>query len=94
MNANGSGQTRLTNEADQDLAPDWQPLRYPRPKAATPIYASLVPAYTPCATPNRVHAAPLNYGSCSPTTQSSGQLTVGTMDANGQAERRSARWGS
>ena len=30
---------------------------YARPKAATPIWAPLVPAYEPCASPNRQHAA-------------------------------------
>jgi hypothetical protein len=53
-----------------------------RPKAATPFYASTVPAYQPCTTPNRTHAAPLTYGSCNPPVQSSTSLTVGTPDAN------------
>jgi hypothetical protein len=58
---------------------------YARPKAATPLYASLVPAYTPCAAPNRVHATPLNFNSCNPPTRTSGQLTTGSPDANGAA---------
>jgi hypothetical protein len=56
-----------------------------RPKAATPIYASMVPAYEPCGAPNRVHAAPLAYGSCNPPVQTSPNITMGTPDANGAA---------
>ena len=54
-----------------------------RPKGATPLYASLVPAYKACTSPNRVHAAPLSFNSCNPPVQSSNFLTVGTPDANG-----------
>ena len=57
---------------------------YPRPKGATPLRASLVPAYNQCTTPNRTHGPPLAFPSCSPPAQSSGSLTVGTSDANGQ----------
>jgi hypothetical protein len=56
-----------------------------RPKAATPVYASVVPAYEPCAAPNRVHAAPLSYSSCNPPVPTSPNITVGTPDANGAA---------
>jgi hypothetical protein len=56
---------------------------YARPKGATPIYASLVPAYQPCAAPDRTHGPPLAFGSCASPAQSSDQLTVGTADANG-----------
>ena len=63
---------------------------YPRPKGATPTRLSLVPAYNACISPNRVHGPPdfpgnasNPDGSCNPPTQSSGQLTVGTPDANG-----------
>ncbi len=58
---------------------------YPRPTAATPFYAPLVHAYNTCTSPNRVHAAPLAYSSCNPPTLSSGHLTSGSPDANGQA---------
>jgi Tol biopolymer transport system component len=66
---------------------DWQPVLrgYARPKGATPLYASLVPAFTPCASPNRVHAPPLSFGSCAPPAQTSPRLTVGTPDANSNA---------
>jgi hypothetical protein len=56
-----------------------------RPKGATPLYASLVPAYKACTSPNRTHAAPLSFQSCNPPVQSSNFLTVGTPDANGAA---------
>ena len=57
---------------------------YARPKGATPLSASLVPAYAACAAPNRTHGAPLSFSSCTPPAQQSGFLTVGTPDANGQ----------
>jgi glucose/arabinose dehydrogenase len=56
---------------------------YARPKGATPLRASLVPAYTQCSSSNRTHGAPLAFPSCAPPTQQSGFLTVGTPDANG-----------
>ena len=58
---------------------------YARPKGATPLRVSLVPAYAPCATPNSRHGAPLASGSCSPPSPASRYLSVGTPDANGQA---------
>jgi hypothetical protein len=54
-----------------------------RPKGASPLRASLVPAYKACSAPNRTHAAPLSFPSCNPPVQSSNFLTVGTPDANG-----------
>ena len=52
--------------------------------------ASLVPAYNQCTSPNRVHGPPdfpgnasNPDGSCNPPVQTSGQLTVGSPDANG-----------
>ena len=58
---------------------------YPRPKGATPIYASLVPSYVQCTTGNRIHGPPLVFPSCAPPGQQSGSVTVGTPDANGRA---------
>ena len=58
---------------------------HPRPKSASPIRMSLVPAYTACDAPNRTHGPPLAFGSCSPPAQASGQATVGTPDAFGGA---------
>jgi hypothetical protein len=56
---------------------------YVRPKGATPLRASLVPAFTVCSATNRTHGPPLAFGSCAPPAQASGELTVGTPDANG-----------
>ena len=54
-----------------------------RPKGASPLRASMVPAFKACATPNRTHGAPLAFPSCNPPVQTSSFLTVGTPDANG-----------
>jgi len=61
---------------------------HPRPKGATPLRASLVPAYKACpndvvTTPNRTHGTPLAFPSCNPPQQTSASLTVGSPDANG-----------
>ena len=56
---------------------------HPRPKGASPLRASLVPAYNQCATPNRTHGPPLAFPSCNPPTQTSQSLTIGSPDANG-----------
>jgi hypothetical protein len=56
---------------------------YPRPKGAGPMRLSLVPAYDQCTAPNRTHGPGLAFPSCNPPVQSSGELTVGTPDANG-----------
>jgi hypothetical protein len=58
---------------------------YPRPKGATPATFALVPAYQQCLLPNSTHGAPLAYNSCTPPTQDSGVLTIGSPDANGHA---------
>ena len=64
---------------------------YPRPVGATPTRVSLVPAYTQCTSPNRVHGPPdlpggtNPDGSCNPPAQTSSQLTMGSPDANGAA---------
>lgn len=58
---------------------------HPRPKSASPIQASLVPAYNQCTAPNRTHGPPLAFPSCNPPVQSSTSLTVGSPDANGAA---------
>jgi dipeptidyl aminopeptidase/acylaminoacyl peptidase len=90
MNPDGSARTNLTNNPDGAYSgsPSWQPIpinAYPRPKGATPMRASLVPAYKRCTAPNTSHGSPLAYGSCKPPSQASSYLTVGTPDANGQA---------
>jgi hypothetical protein len=58
---------------------------HPRPKGATPLRVSVVPAYNQCTTPNRTHGPPLAFPSCNPPVQSSTAITVGTPDANGAA---------
>jgi hypothetical protein len=55
---------------------------YPRPKGASPLRVSLVPAYNPCTSPNRTHGPALEFPSCNPPTRPSAVLTVGTPDAN------------
>ena len=62
---------------------------YPRPKGASPLRASLVPAYTACTTSNRVHGPALAQPSCNPPVQTSDHLTVGTFDANARASNSS-----
>ena len=57
---------------------------YARPQGATPSRFSLVVAYPPCDTPDRVHGPPLEYASCADPEPESGHLTTGTPDANGQ----------
>jgi hypothetical protein len=56
-----------------------------RPRGATPIYASLVPAYKQCTSPNSQHQGAIAARSCAPPVQESSYLTVGTPDANGAA---------
>ena len=56
---------------------------YVRPKGATPVRLPLVPAYRPCTSANRLHGPPLAHPSCNPPAPASGELTVGTPDANG-----------
>lgn len=60
---------------------------FPRPAGASPLRASLVPAYQPCFAPNRRHGPPLDFDACAPPDQASAGLTIGTPDANGQATR-------
>jgi Tol biopolymer transport system component len=80
MNPDGSQQTSLNVDGDR---PDWQPVpvntvsSHIRPKGATPIYASLVPAFVPCGAANRMHGPPLAFDSCNPPQRSSPTVTVG-----------------
>jgi Tol biopolymer transport system component len=87
MGASGTGQTNLTPwpPVTCDTNPDWQPLpvnAYPRPRGASPMYLSLVPAYEACTAPNSTHGAPLAFGSCTPPVQSSSALVVDTRSIN------------
>jgi dipeptidyl aminopeptidase/acylaminoacyl peptidase len=87
----GAGELKLTTDGNQqdvtNYFPDWQPIPYTgyaRPKGASPLQVSLLPAYKPCVAANRTHGSPLSFGSCAPPQQTSDYLTVGTPDANGQ----------
>jgi hypothetical protein len=57
---------------------------YGRPKSATPTTVKLVPAYKACTPSNGTHGAPLALPSCNPPVQVSGNLTIGSPDANGE----------
>jgi len=91
----GSGQALyyVTRNAPGDqirkIAYTGTPRGYARPKAASPLDAPLVPAFSPCTSPNAAHAAPLSFASCRPPAQVSPYLTVGTPDANGQPAKSS-----
>ena len=54
-----------------------------RPKGASPISDSLVPAHRECVAPNRTHAPALTLPSCNPAVPTSQFLQVGTPDNNG-----------
>jgi TolB protein len=87
IDSDGTNLLPLTSDGHVDAEASWQRIvpaaGFPRPKGATPIRLSLVPAYNQCTSPNRTHGPPLAFGSCNPPAQSSGVATVGTADANG-----------
>ena len=94
ISADDTSERQLTNEPNRsDSEPDWQPtaiptpVGYPRPRSASPIKVSLVPSSARCAAPNSTHGPPLGFGSCSPPSQESPNVTVGTPDANGAAAK-------
>jgi phosphatidylinositol-3-phosphatase len=60
---------------------------YPRPRGATPLRVSLVPAYQQCTQGTAAHGTPLSYPSCNPPEQTSGQLTIGTPDSNDEPSK-------
>jgi hypothetical protein len=70
--------------AGYQLAADFVPATYARPRGATPLRVSLVPAFAQCTSPNASHGAPLAFPSCKPPAQASPNLTFGTPDANGK----------
>jgi hypothetical protein len=72
-------------------APSAHGAGYPRPKGATPMRMSLVPVFERCNSPagggrraNNTHGAPLGNPSCNDPELVSGQLTIGSPDANGK----------
>jgi hypothetical protein len=64
-------------------------LNYVRPAGATPIRASLVPAFNACTSPNREHGVPDLPGgtnpdeSCDPPVHGSTHVTISTPEVNG-----------
>jgi hypothetical protein len=56
-----------------------------RPKSASPLTVSLVPAFNACTAGNRTHGPPLAFPSCNPPVQQSAFTTVGEPTANGAA---------
>lgn len=79
------GTSRVTiDELPDNFQPDWQPVHpgYPRPKSASPVQTSLVPAYIACTAANRIHGPPLAFDSCYTPRQRSAVLTVGTPDTH------------
>jgi TolB protein len=77
----------LSNNAANDVSPDWQPFitGYVRPVGATPYRVPLVPALRSCTSPNATHAPPISVPSCDPAPTQSNFLTVGSPDVNGAA---------
>jgi hypothetical protein len=86
-----AGGTVLRNVMANARQASWQPRvefsGYPRPRGATPLRVSLVPAFRSCIDPNSQHGEPLAFESCAPPVQESEFLTVGTPEANGRAGR-------
>jgi hypothetical protein len=85
MNADGTNQTRITNDPAPQVDPTWQPvpgLSYVRPKGATPQRVPMVVAYRQCTLPTMQHGPPLVIPSC-PAVAESAHLTTGSPDANG-----------
>jgi hypothetical protein len=58
---------------------------YARPRGATPVNLTFVPAFDQCTSSNASHGSPLSVASCRPPRLSSQHLTVGTPDLNGKA---------
>ena len=91
FDADADRDVAITNELANTVAIMLNgPPGYPRPKGATPLLVALVPAYTKCTAPNRLHGPPALGGgtedaACAPPAQTSGFLTVGTPDAAGGA---------
>ena len=86
INPDGSGRTNITGASGYQQ-PDWQPIApsYPRPKGATPVSLSLVPA-SPAMQRLRTARTDRRSRSARATRRSPPlhYLTVGTPDANGQ----------
>jgi hypothetical protein len=83
----GTGRYRLQLQRNTAIEAVSSPIyvespSYVRPRGATPLRVSLVPAFRACTSPDAMHGAPLAFPSCSTPHQESSVLTVGTPDAN------------
>jgi lipase/uncharacterized protein/lipase (class 2) len=99
----GTGPTRTLNIPNWDSVGDgftvqWDDFEntvsldgYARPRGASPVTIALVPAYEECTSASGSHGSPLASPSCSPATQGSHYLTVGTPDANGKASNAAGK---
>jgi hypothetical protein len=58
------------------------PAGFPRPRGATPLRLPLVPAFSPCTSPNRTHGATLSFPSCSAPTPFATSAFIGIGDGN------------
>jgi len=85
MSADGTGETQLTDTPGAfEGEPAWQPVPQPgyvRPKTASPVRVSLVPAFERCQEPNREHGPPLAFDACAPPDQRAGFMTFGSAPA-------------
>jgi hypothetical protein len=80
----GRGRAALAVATLAVLLPGSSLASHVRPRGATPLRLSMVPAYKQCTSPNRAHGAPLSYPSCSPPVPTeNGYQTIGTPDVNG-----------
>ena len=84
----GSSVPVATRAATGDSRPDFQPVvaAQVRPKGATPMRVSLVPAFDQCTSPNATHSGPpqLNVPSCVPPRATNPDVTVGEPLVNGK----------
>jgi TolB protein len=85
VNADGSGEVRLTTDGTNALWPDWGPAAsgHARPRSATPVNVTLAPAAWQCIAANARHGGPLDVSSCSPASHPSDWVTIGSPEANG-----------
>jgi hypothetical protein len=94
MNPDGTGVTQITTNSTMETSISWQPIPFApsfiRPKTASKVRTSLVPAFRPCKTPDRMHGPPLAHPSCTPPKHYSRYLTLGSPDVNGAGANMTA----
>jgi WD40-like Beta Propeller Repeat len=83
VNSDGTGAHEIRRPSTNNGV-SWQPLPvgYPRPKGASPMRVSLVPAVLGCEAPNRMHGPPLVHPACAPPVPASENLTAGVGDGS------------